>query len=710
MTYVHDGRSLGRTIVPWTLERKFAVGWTTTVVVFALVATLATITVRRLFAAWQDVEETHVTIQTLSDLLSTVQDIETGARGFAMAGLEEFLDPYREGSARLDDQLARLEPFSTQMPADELAAIASLARSRRAESATLVDLRQREGMDAAAQRVREMRGKTVMDALRDQIDDVQRRETDRLRERGRAVRTLARATVVTVAGLAGAGVVLGGLLYLSVTRDLVRRRREAEARQHASDVIHDLYNRAPCGYHSLDPNGRFLDINDTELAWLGYTREEMVNRLSFPDLLTPESLEHFRACYPRFKQQGFIHDLEFDVRRKDGSLLSILVSATAVYDDDGTFLRSRSSVFDNSERKRLQAERDRVFALVPDMLCVCGFDGVFQRVNEAWHTTLGHSLDDLMKRPFMDFVHPEDRDVTTREMGQLLAGRSVTDFENRYQHADGTYRWLSWKSLPDVARRIIYASARDVTEQKETQQLILSLNEDLRRYTVRLESANRELEAFSYSVSHDLRAPLRSIDGFSRVLLEDCAAQLGGEGQAHLQRIIRATGRMAELIDDMTKLARVSRGELHPEAVNLSELAGTVAESLAQREPGRAVEVRVADGLVANADPALLRIVLENLLGNAWKFTGRCPHPCIEVGREAGTTPPVFFVRDNGAGFDMAYAGRLFGAFQRLHSDQEFSGTGIGLATVQRIIHRHGGRIWADSHVNQGATFRFTLS
>jgi len=194
------------------------------------------------------------------------------------------------------------------------------------------------------------------------------------------------------------------------------------------------------------------------------------------------------------------------------------------------------------------------------------------------------------------------------------------------------------------------------------------------------------------------------------VLLEDCAAHLGEEGRAHLQRIIRATGRMAELIDDMTKLARVSRGELHPQRVDLSELARTVAESLAQREPGRSVQLRVADGLVANADPSLLRIVLENLLGNAWKFTGRTSHPRIEVGREDGTTPPVFFVRDNGAGFDMAYAGRLFGAFQRLHSDQEFSGTGIGLATVQRIIHRHGGRIWADSHVNQGATFRFTLA
>jgi PAS domain S-box-containing protein len=678
--------------------------------VLALVATLATLTVRRLFATWQDVVETHLTIQALSELFSTLQDIETGARGYAMAGREEFLEPYQEGSARLDLQLAQLEELIPRMPSGELAAIATLAHSRRAESATLVDLSKREGMEIAAQRVREMRGKNVMDAVRDEIAGVQQRETVRLRERETEVRRLARATLGGMAGLAGVVVVLAGLLYRSATRDLVRRRQEAEARQHAADVIHDLYNRAPCGYHSLDPDGRFLEVNDTELAWLGYTREEMVNRLAFSDLLTPESLQYFRACYPRFKQQGFIHDLEFDVRRKNGSLLSILISATAVYDDNGAFLRSRSSVFDNSERKRLQAERDRVFALVPDLLCVSGFDGVFQRVNEAWHSTLGHSLDDLMKRPFMNFVHPEDRDATAREMGRLLEGREVTNFENRYQHVDGTYRWLSWKCIPDTARRLIYASARDITEQRETRQLILSLNEDLRRYTVRLESTNRELEAFSYSVSHDLRAPLRSIDGFSRVLLEDCAAQLGEEGRAHLQRIIRATGRMADLIDDMTKLARVSRGELRPEPVDLSGLARSVAESLAQREPGRAVQVRVADGLTANADPALLRIVLENLLGNAWKFTGRTPHACIDVGREDGTTPTVFFVRDNGAGFDMAYAGRLFGAFQRLHSDQEFTGTGIGLATVQRIIHRHGGRIWADGQVNQGATFRFTLS
>lgn len=224
-----------------------------------------------------------------------------------------------------------------------------------------------------------------------------------------------------------------------------------------------------------------------------------------------------------------------------------------------------------------------------------------------------------------------------------------------------------------------------------------------------LVTANRELEAFSYSVSHDLRAPLRSIDGFSLALLEDYEGQLDAQGQDYLRRVRAASQRMAQLIDAMLDLSRVSRQELRRDRVDLSALAMEVAAELQATQPGRAVEWVVVPGMWAQGDGKLVRVVLENLLGNAWKFTRDTPSPQIEVGEELREGQSVYYVRDNGAGFDMAYADKLFGAFQRLHRAEEYEGTGIGLATVQRIVHRHGGWVWAEGAPGSGASFIFTL-
>ncbi|MEW6324891.1 MAG: response regulator, partial [Nitrospirota bacterium] len=230
-----------------------------------------------------------------------------------------------------------------------------------------------------------------------------------------------------------------------------------------------------------------------------------------------------------------------------------------------------------------------------------------------------------------------------------------------------------------------------------------------RRWTARLEQAYRELESFSYSVSHDLRAPLRAIDGFSQALLQDYGAGLDDTAQDHLRRVRTAAQRMGLLIDDILKLSRVGRAELRRERVDLSLLARTIAAELARHDPERRVLISVQDELTVEADPRLLRVAMENLLGNAWKFTGKQPQPMIDFRAARNGTETVYALKDNGAGFDMQYAKKLFGAFQRLHTEEEFPGTGIGLATVQRIISRHGGRVWATGEVDRGATFFFTL-
>jgi signal transduction histidine kinase len=235
------------------------------------------------------------------------------------------------------------------------------------------------------------------------------------------------------------------------------------------------------------------------------------------------------------------------------------------------------------------------------------------------------------------------------------------------------------------------------------------LEERVHNRTAELEAANKELEAFCYAVSHDLRAPLRSIDGFSLALLDDEGDRLSDGGKDYLQRVRAATVRMGTLIDDLLDLSRITRSEMHREPVDLSQLAGSIASELSVSQPNRDVDFVIAPGLQANGDSRLIRIAMQNLLGNSWKFTSKRDHARIEFGRTQANGSSSFFVADNGAGFDPTYSARLFGAFQRLHSPADFPGTGVGLATVQRIVHRHGGDIWATGAVNQGAQFFFTF-
>ena len=465
----------------------------------------------------------------------------------------------------------------------------------------------------------------------------------------------------------------------------------------------------------LDAAGNVASWNRGAQQIKGYAADEIVGR-HFSCFYVPEAVA---AGLPERALRAAVETGRFEEEnwrvRKDGSRFWADVVITPVRDAHGAVIGFAKVTRDLTERQRAaealrdSEERFRTLAVTAnDAIVSADSRGHITYFNPGAERIFGYSPAEVNGAPLTVLMPERFQEAHRAGLARYAAtgearvvGRTL---ELMGRRRDGTEfpLELSLASGKGGGNFAFTGIIRDITERKRA-------DETLRRHTAQLEAANAELDAFAYSVSHDLRAPLRSIDGFSQAVLEDYADRLDPQGVDYLRRVRAATQRMAALIDDLLNLARVSRSPMTIGAVDVSALAADLAAELANADAARRVELVIAPGLVARADAGLMRVVLQNLLGNAWKFTSRRPHARIEVGSVSVDGERAYYVRDNGAGFDMAYAANLFGAFQRLHGTAEFPGTGVGLATVQRIIHRHGGRVWAEAAIDRGATFYFTL-
>lgn len=495
-------------------------------------------------------------------------------------------------------------------------------------------------------------------------------------------------------------------------------RVESERRR-AEEWFRKGFAGAPVGMTLAAADGRFLEVNNRLCEMLGYTAEELTSG-SFAAITHPDDAAASRE-FVRSALAGERADGRFEKRylRKDGSVLWAEVSSTLLRDPAGRPLHFVTHIQDITARIEAEQARAHLVAIVEssdDAIIGKTLGGVVTSWNRGATRIYGYTAGEMVGSP-LSIVMPADRsDEAMAVIARIAGGGSVEHYETVRVRKDGQRIDVSLTVSPilNASGRIIGAStiARDVTAQRQAEERIRVLNAELERRLAELEIVNKELEAFSYSVSHDLRAPLRSIDGFSQALLEEYHERLDDQGRIFLTRVRANAQKMGHLIDDILKLSRVTRAEITIEEVDLASLAREVLAELTDSDPHRRVETVIPASLVAQADRHLARVLLDNLLGNAWKFTSRRDAARIELGCLNGGgegDESAFFVRDNGAGFDMVYAGKLFGAFQRLHSSAEYEGTGIGLATVQRIVHRHGGRAWAEGVVGQGATFFFTL-
>jgi len=463
-------------------------------------------------------------------------------------------------------------------------------------------------------------------------------------------------------------------------------------------------------------DGTLLFVNRIAAEAAGLRYEELINTSFLTGqwwAFDPEVQNRVRAAFETARAGNAVtYDEKIFLF---GRVLTISFSLTPMLGTDGQVEYILAEGRDITSLKQAEDKFRGLLESAPDGIVVVDQQGLIQLVNSQTERLFGYDRSELIGQPIEILVPKRFRkkhalhrqgyysEHPVRPMGTGLElyglRRNGTEFPVE----------VSLSPLSIEGNLLISGAIRDVTERKKIDEDVRRLNEDLKQRAAQLEAANKELESFSYSVSHDLRAPLRSIDGFSHAVLEDYGEQLPPEARDYLRRARAASQRMAVLIDDLLNLSRVTRASLKPKFINLSAMVAEIANALKEAQPERPAEISIMPDLMVEADPHLLHIVLDNLLNNAWKFTSKRELTRIEFGQLSRARARTFFIRDNGVGFDMTYADKLFGVFQRLHGATEFPGTGIGLATVQRIINIHGGQVWAESTEGKGATFYFTL-
>lgn len=697
-----------------------------TLLLITMLLLLPGISFRRSREAQGWVEHELRVLNAAEYVLSTMQDAETSERGYLLTGDTSYLAPFQSAVSNQLQAMPTLRRLTADNSAqqEQIGKLEGLAVDRLAELTRTIALYDSKGSKAAARSIDSNDGVRIMGEIRNLILRFEHEEYRLLGVRTRAAETHA-TSMIWILRVGGVLLIVALIAFGAVGESDYRDQRRAEALlQSNEEQFHTLANAIPQLCWIANADGWIFWYNQRWFDFTGTTLKDMAG-WGWQSVHDPKALPVIMESWKKAIVAGQPWEMVFRLRAADGTFHPFLTRVTPVRDRSGKVARwfgtntditsqlaTENALRENEERLRLAHEVAHIGTFewdlqtglkqrTPELEAMCGVScGAFSCTQKTW----------------MDMACPEDQKQVREKMQKAMETGSF-EAEWRVVCPNGQEHWHFGRARVvkgDTGQPIrVIGAIVDVTGRKqaemEVQRINVHLEQLVRNRTAELDAVNKELAAFAYSVSHDLRAPLRGIDGWSLALLQDYGPKLDDGARQYLNRVRSETQRMGQLIDATLQLCRVTRDEMKSEKVDLTALANVIAARLREAEPQRAIEFIIAPGLTAKGDPRLLEIALTNLLGNAVKFTGKRDKARIEFGSGEKESKPAFYVRDNGVGFDMAYAGNLFGAFQRLHKVSEFPGTGIGLAMVQRVVARHGGRVWAEGQVDHGATLWFTL-
>jgi PAS domain S-box-containing protein len=502
-----------------------------------------------------------------------------------------------------------------------------------------------------------------------------------------------------------------GVLVSSAIRDITERKRSEQVRDQLASIV-DYSDDAIIG---KTVEGNIVAWNKGAERLYGYTAEEVIGR-PISILLPPDRPNDLPELMNKLRRGEKIDHAETTRRRKDGRLIDVAITLSPIKDSAGRVTGASTIARDITQRKRAEEKFRGLMESAPDAMVIVDHHGHIVLANSRTESLFGYPRAELLNQPIETLIPPRFRDRHTGHRDGFLAeprtrpmGAGLELFGLRSDGSEFPVE-ISLSPLTTEEGVFVTAAIRDITDHKHKEEQIQKLNVELHTRVLELAASNKELESFSYSVSHDLRAPLRQIDGFSKILQDSTAGTLSPEARECLNEIRQGTVRMGRLVDDLLNFSRLGRQEIKRQRVDLNLLVGDVIADLGSEVAGREVQWCVGRLSPVDCDPQLIRQVFRNLLSNALKFTRTRNPAVIEAGESLHNGQPIFWIKDNGVGFDMKYADKLFGVFQRLHLQEEFEGTGVGLANVQRIVLKHGGRVWAEAKLNEGASFFFTLA
>lgn len=658
--------------------------------------------------AFQWFEHTLKVQEILQEFNTDITGVQTSERGFALTGDTQYLNDFHNKIELVERDLVGLTQLTSDNPMHQqkLGMLKPLVEENLKQLNYVVNLKQK-GMNAdVIKELMNYNGEHIMEKIRVITSGMGDEENKLLHIRTEKAMAISSNTksVMLLGGIFST--VLLVIVFSFLLIENIRRTNAEKEIRESEEKFRNIFENSPTGKLLLMVDGG-QKVNRVFCNIVGYSEEELgkldLNKITYPDDIEEServmsSLLNNEKVYERY-QKRYIH--------KSGRIVWTDVGIFLQRDENNKPLYFINSISDITEQKAAEnaliektEELDKYFTYTLDLLCIADTDGNFRRLNNAWESTLGYKLQDLEGKPFLDFVHPDDLDATLAAMADLSKGNEVLSFTNRYLHKDGSYRFIEWRSFP--AGDLIYASARDITERRKAEEEIHQIN-------IQLEVTNQELEAFAYSVSHDLRAPLRHIDGFIELLKKKIISTADDSVKRYLNIISDSSKRLGALIDELLSYSRTGRTKVTFKEVDLNEVIKEVLTELKPQTKNRQVKWKIETMPKISADYDLIKLVYQNLVSNSIKFTGHKETAIIELTCRREKGRHIFIVKDNGAGFDMAYSDRLFGVFQRLHGKDEFEGNGIGLANVRKIIHMHNGEIRAEGKVNEGAEFTFWL-